>query len=304
MGDIAGVIAGAADLAMNATSKERTDGDRDVATGNKMVLYLTTGVMLKEYWVATGRASVAEGAVEPLRPYVNPLMFRLGQGTFSRIIKASVRFPFVVAPAWLLRLLQKPCEYVFRAFHTSDKLQPLRQIIGWQHSPQSRGDMSTRPTGHQYSWAAWIDEFMNFLMILEHMEVIFPLEPRENAAQCLEILFAHQHLMWWRFNIRVMPSEEWYLSPVHVKGPRQPMVRVDFVAPTQLLELPSGGASLASQLHHRCHGWRNHWGKGMHTAFSDMRHGDPAAFNEVAARLDPVGKFRPRGLPVWLDGSR
>jgi len=301
--DVAGVLEGAADLARHSTSKESSSGDRDLYTGNKIVIYLTTGVMLKEYWVAHGRSgTVLDDDVTPLKPYNNSLAFRLGQGMFSRVIKAALRFPFSVAPVWLLRLWQRPCEEIFRAMHTAASLQSVRQAVGWQHSPQSRGDMSSRPTGHQYTWAAWLDEAMNFVMNLEHMEVIFPLEPREEAHKCLDIVFAHQHLMWWRFNIRVMLSEDWYLSPVYLEGPRRPVVRVDFIMPSALLDLPSGAPSLSAKLHHGCKGWRNHWGKGMHKSFSDMRFGNPEAFNKVASQWDPNGKFRPMGLPAWFEG--
>lgn len=301
--DIAGVLDAAADLVKNSTSKETSSGDRDLYTGNKIVIYLTTGVMLKEYWVASGRSgTVLDGDVTPLKPYNNSLAFRLGQGMFSRVIKAALRFPFSVAPVWLLRLWQRPCEEIFRGMQTSAALQSVRQAVGWQHSPQSRGDMSSRPTGHQYTWAAWLDEVMNFAMNLEHMEVIFPLEPKEEAHKCLEIVFAHQHLMFWRFNIRAMLSDDWYLSPVYLEGPRRPVARVDFLMPSGLLDLPSGAPSLNAQLHHGCKGWRNHWGKGMHKSFSDMRFGNPEAFNKVVSKWDPNGKFRPMGLPAWFEG--
>jgi len=300
--DVPGVLQAAHDLATNATSKEKGTGDKDLFTGNKIVLYLATGVMLKEYWNAQGRSgNVIDGDTTPLKPYNNSMMFRLGQGPFSSFIKAVLRFPFSIAPLWAIRLAQKPCEHIFRAMHTSTALQVVRQAVGWQHSPQSRGDMSARPTGHQYTWAGWLDEAMNFVMSLEHMEVIFPVEPKEEAQKCLEIVFAHQHLMWWRFNIRVMMSEDWYLSPVSLPDrPRQPMVRVDFIMPSALLDQPMGAASLTAKLHHGCKGWRNHWGKGLHEAFSDMRFGSPEKFAEVASRWDPHGKFRPMNLPAWL----
>lgn len=300
--DVDGVLEGAADLARNVTSKETSAAGNDLYTGNKIVIYLTTGVMLKEYWVAQGRGEVLdEKDATPLKPYNNTLMFRLGQGIFSRIVKQIIRFPFSITPLWLLHYFQQPCEHIFRAMHTSVSLQAVRQAVGWQHSPQSRGDMSARPTGHQYTWAGWLDEAMNFAMMLEHMEVIFPLEPKEEARKCLQIVFAHKHLMWWRFNIRVMQSDNWYLSSVHMPGKKQPMVRVDFIMPAGLVEQSTGADSLSGQLHHGCKGWRNHWGKGMHKSFSDMRFGDPEAFNKVAHKWDPNGKFRPMGLPAWTE---
>eukprot|EP00929_Paragymnodinium_shiwhaense_P051527 TRINITY_DN25916_c0_g1_i1.p1 TRINITY_DN25916_c0_g1~~TRINITY_DN25916_c0_g1_i1.p1 ORF type:complete len:526 (+),score=149.13 TRINITY_DN25916_c0_g1_i1:112-1689(+) len=299
--DIDGVLQGAMELANNISGS-----GEEVYGGNKMVLYLAEGVMLKEFWMAQGRGNtpILDDSAEPLKPYNNSLMFRLGQGMFSRTLKAALRWPFSVTPIWLLQKLQKPCETVFRSLHTAAALQKVRQAVGWQHSPQSRGDMSAKPSGNQYTWAGWLDEAVNFIMLLEHMEVIFPLEPLDKAKKCLEIVFAHTHLMWWRFNIRVMPSDDWYLSPVYMEGAKQPMVRVDFVMPTALLDLPSGAASLTSQLQLGCPGWRNHWGKGMHKSFSDMRFGKPDAFHEVASRWDPEGKFRPMGLPTWTETPR
>jgi len=175
-------------------------------------------------------------------------------------------------------------------------------VLGWQHSPEARGEGTARPTGSQYTWAGWLDEVMNLIMGLRHVEVIFPLEPRDRAARCLDAVFAHRHLTWWRLNVRTMKSEDYLLSSTHSPGGSAPVtfLRVDFVGPGPLLDLPSGEASLTSRLRRDCPGWRKHWGKGLFKTSSEERWGDPKAFLEVAARWDPEGKFLPLGSPSWL----
>jgi len=150
---------------------------------------------------------------------------------------------------------------------------------------------------------------MNLAMGLRHVEVIFPLEPVETAAKCLEAVFAHRHLAWWRLNVRTMAAEGFYLSSTHSFNPREFLkdvffLRVDFVGPGSLLDMPSGEASLTAQLRQVCPGWRKHWGKGLFATSAEERWGNPEAFLEVAARWDPEGKFKPRASPSWLEPAR
>lgn len=271
------------------------------AVGNKLVFYLSTGVMMMEHWVPLGRANALTEEPIPLAPYVNPQVFRLGQGSFSSLYTALRGEMFAMTPKWLLNLLQVPAETAFRMLHSSPLLSTLRKVLGWQHSPENRGDGTSRPTGHQYTWAAWIDEVMNLIMGLRHVEVIFPLEPQDQAARCLETVFAYQHLTWWRLNVRTMKSEDFYLSSVHHggKGP-QTFLRVDFVSPGSLLDLPTGEAALTERLHRDCPGWRKHWGKGLFASSAEERWGEPEKFLQVAKNWDPTGKFKPKNLPSWL----
>lgn len=301
--DIDGILRDIKVLATNVTSLERTGHNREVATGNKLVFYLENGVMVKEYWEAQSRISGTElgnSSARALPAYENPLMFRLGGGLFSDGLSIFKGIVFDFAPAWVLRYLQVPAEMAFLGMHTSASLQWVRKLIGWQHSPQSRGDMGAKPSGHQYTWAAWLDEAFNWLMRLHHIEVIFPIEPKEKAAKCLKVVFDHKHLIWWRLNIRVTKSEEWFLSAVHSEDRSQSFARVDFLVPGNLLEQPSGEVSLTAQLHTDCPGWRKHWGKALWATSADEPWGNPVAFSEAAARWDPVGKFEPLNLPGWL----
>jgi len=272
-------------------------------TGNKLVFYLATGVMMMEYWTATGRAAKLEEATEPLPPYINSQVFRVGQGPLTRIYAELRSAVFGVTPLPVMSALQVPAEMAFRSLHSSPALAFVRKALGWQHSPEARGEASVRPTGNKYTWAGWLDEVMNLIMGLRHIEVIFPLEDRDRAAKCLDIVFAHKHLAWWRLNVRTQASEGFYLSSTHADtkgGEKLFFARVDFVAPGALLDIPSGEASLTKQLHEQCPGWRKHWGKGLFATSSDEQWGEPEAFLEVANRWDPNGKFVPQSMPRWL----
>lgn len=273
--------------------------------GNKLVFYLATKVMMMEHWIPTGRGANVEEAEQPLKPYLNTQPFRVGQGGASRALDAARRFVFESTPLGVLSAMQVPAEEGFRALHSSPLLSGVRQALGWQHSPENRGEGTSRPSGNQYTWAGWIDEVMNLAMGLRHVEVIFPLEPMETAAKCLEAVFAHKHLAWWRLNVRTMAAEGFYLSSTHSFNPPDSLkefffLRVDFVGPGSLLDMPSGEASLTAQLRQVCPGWRKHWGKGLFSKSAEERWGNPEAFLEVASRWDPEGKFVPRASPSWL----
>jgi len=270
--------------------------------GNKLVFYLATQVMMMEHWIPTGRAAEVQGTAEPLGPYDNPQVFRLGQGQFSQALTFTRRLAFGLTPIWLLNLLQVPAELAFRGLHSSPLLAGVRKVLGWQHSPEARGEASSRPSGNHYTWAGWLDEVMNLIMGLRHVEVIFPLEPKEQAANCLDAIFAHRHLAWWRLNVRTQRSEGFFLSSTHSPPGAKPVVflRTDFVGPGPLLDLPSGEASLTARLHRDCPGWRKHWGKSLFATSAEERWGEPEAFLEAAKRWDPDGKFRPKDTPKWL----
>jgi len=277
--------------------------------GNKLVFYLATKVMMMEHWVSAGRAANVEEVEQPLKPYLNTQPFRVGQGGLSSALAAARRFCFQSTPLEVLSAMQVPAETGFRALHSSPLLKGVRQALGWQHSPENRGEGTSRPSGNQYTWAGWIDEVMNLGMGLRHVEVIFPLEPMETAAKCLEAVLAHKHLAWWRLNVRTQSAEGFYLSSTHSFSPPESLkkdffLRVDFVAPGSLLDMPSGEASLTTQLRQVCPGWRKHWGKGLFATSAEERWGNPEAFLEVAARWDPEGKFRPRASPSWLEPAR
>jgi len=269
--------------------------------GNKLVFYLATKVMMMEHWIPTGRAAVVDEGGEPLLPYLNTQPFRIGQGMLSEALDATRRFLFGAIPLPVLSAMQVPAEAGFRALHSSPHLAVVRQALGWQHSPENRGEGTSRPTGNQYTWAGWIDEVMNLAMGLRHVEVIFPLEPKDTAAKCLDAVFAHRHLAWWRLNVRTMGSEGFHLSSTHSLGEeRVYFLRVDFVGPGSLLDMPSGEASLTAQLHEVCPGWRKHWGKGLFSSSAEERWGDPASFIKVASQWDPEGKFKSKASPSWL----
>lgn len=280
-------------------SKRQTSRE---TVGNKLVFYLATQVMMMEHWVPTGRAAAPQETGKPLSPYVNPQVFRLGQGPFSAAFAAARGLVFGATPRWLLSLLQVPAELAFRVLHSSPQLASVRKALGWQHSPEARGEASALPTGNQYTWAGWIDEVMNLIMGLRHVEVIFPVEPQHQAAKCLDAVFEHRHLAWWRLNVRTQQSESFLLSSTHSPANSAPVafLRVDFVSPGSLLDHPSGEASLTAKLHRDCPGWRKHWGKGLFASSADEQWGEPEAFLEVATRWDPQGKFRPQALPRWL----
>lgn len=274
--------------------------------GNTLVFYPATCVMMLEHWVPAGRAASLESSSEPLKPYVNPQGFRLGQGTLSNFVKASRQMVFGLMPGWFLGSLQIPAELGFWALHSSPLLARVRQVLGWQCSPEARGEASTRLTGNQYTWAGWIDEVMNVAMGLRHVEVIFPLQPKERAVKCLDAVFAHKHLAWWRLNVRTQPSEGFWLSSTHAEesddtgSARSVFLRMDFVAPGPLLDSPSGETSLTARLLAECPGWRKHWGKALFASSAEERWGEPEQFLEAVDRWDPQGKFQPQGLPKWL----
>jgi len=269
-------------------------------TGNKLVFYLATNVMMMEYWIATGRAAELEESPAPLPPYINNQVFRVGQGPLTNIYAELRNAVFGLTPLAVLSALQVPAEIAFRSLHASPALAFVRKALGWQHSPEARGEASVKPSGNQYTWAGFLDEIMNLIMGLRHIEVIFPLDDRERAAKCLDIVFAHKHLAWWRLNVRTMASEGFYLSSTHSATKGAFFARVDFVAPGALLDMPSGEASLTAQLHRDCPGWRKHWGKGLFASSADEQWGEPEAFVEVASRWDPNGKFMPKSMPRWL----
>jgi len=280
-------------------SKKQTSQE---TVGNKLVFYLSTDVMMMEHWVPTGRAAELQGAGDPLKPYVNPQPFRVGQGTLTTSYMALRDIGFKLTPKWWLSLMHIPAETVFRGIHSSPSLAKVRKALGWQHSPEARGEGSARPTGIQYTWAGFVDEVMNLMMGLRHVEVIFPLYPEENAIKCLDVVFAHKHLAWWRLNIRTQQSESFFISSTHAPLGTKPIpyLRVDFVSPGGLLDSTSGEASLTTRLRSECPGWRKHWGKGLFATSSQDAWGEPDAFLEVAARYDPQGKFKPAASPSWL----
>lgn len=279
-------------MAKQVTSRENV--------GNKLVFYLTTGTMMMEHWVPQGRTDLHDSE-EPLAPYKNPQVFRLGQGQFSSLLGRWREKVLAGMPRWILAVTQVPAEVAFKGLHTSPLLETFRQLTGWQHSPTARGEGTARPTGHQYTWAAVLDETFNLLLGLRHVEVIFPLEPKDTAGRCLDAVFAHKHLAWFRLNVRTMQSEDFYLSSVHgPKGKKVVFLRVDFVGPGALLDHPSGEASLTEQLRRDCPGWRKHWGKGLFAAAPEERWGEPEEFLKVAARYDPTGKFKSRNTPKWI----
>lgn len=272
--------------------------------GNKLVFYLASQVMMMEHWIPTGRAGTLQESGTALAPYINRQPFRVGQGEWSHVHWFCRRLAFTMTPKSILTMLQIPAEAIFRGLHSSPSLSWLRKALGWQHSPEARGEASERPTGIQYTWAGWLDEVMNLIMGLRHIEVIFPLEPQAQAAKCLDVVFAHRHLAWWRLNVRTMQSEGFPLSSTYAPPGGKPLtfLRVDFVGPGDLIDMPDGEASLTAQLRKDCPGWRKHWGKGLFATSAEERWGDAEAFLEVANRWDPSGKFRPRENPTWLGG--
>jgi hypothetical protein len=279
--------------------------------GNKLVFYLQSGVQMVEHWIPTGREmNVAEGVEEGghhhfhIAPYQNRQPFRVGQGPLTRAYAVAREAFFKASPTIVLDKLQLLSEMLFRGIHSSPMLSKVRKALGWQHSPESRGEGSDfkNPTGLQYSWAGWVDEFFNLAMGLRHVEVIFPIEPREQATKCLEIVFAHKHLAWWRLNIRTQLSENFHISSTYTPKGSKPVyfARVDFVSPGAQMDLPTGEASMTEQLHKDCPGWRKHWGKGLFGSSAEEQWGDAKAFKEVVTRWDPSGKFQARASPKWL----
>merc|ERR1740121_25143 len=258
---------------------------------------------MMEHWIGTGRAAELQEAGEPLKPYVNTQPFRVGQGSLSTWYRKVRDFVFSLTPLSLINLFQLPAEAAFRGLHSSPMLKKVRQVMGWQHSPEARGEASVRPTGNQWTWAGILDEVVNLIMGLRHIEVVFPIEPKERAVKCLDIILSHKHLTWWRMNVRTQKSEGFHLSSTHAPVGTKPTVflRVDFVAPGPLLDLSTGEASLTSQLREGCPGWRKHWGKGLFTTAAEEQWGDAEAFLKVAANYDPSGKFVPRQNPKWLN---
>merc|ERR1712151_527437 len=108
-------------------------------------------------------------------PYVNSQPFRVGQGDLSHWYAKFLFLAFSTTPVEVLNLLQVPAELAFRGLHASPMLSKVRKTMGWQHSPEARGESSQTPTGNQYTWAGFLDEVFNLLMGLRHVEVIFPL---------------------------------------------------------------------------------------------------------------------------------
>eukprot|EP00425_Heterocapsa_triquetra_P038931 CAMPEP_0195074302 /NCGR_PEP_ID=MMETSP0448-20130528/17443_1 /TAXON_ID=66468 /ORGANISM="Heterocapsa triquestra, Strain CCMP 448" /LENGTH=544 /DNA_ID=CAMNT_0040106537 /DNA_START=77 /DNA_END=1709 /DNA_ORIENTATION=+ len=265
--------------------------------GNKLVFYMQSEVQMVEHWVPVpeGRAMpVADGVEQGLghthfkvESYQNKQPFRVGQGPLTRAYASAREVFFRTMPPIILDQLQLLSETAFRGIHSSPILKRVRKTLGWQHSPESRGEgaEATNPKGLQYSWAGWIDEFFNLAMGLRHVEVIFPVEPRARAIKCLDIVFAHKHLAWWRLNIRTQRSENFYISPTFTPEGSKPIyfARVDFVSPGAQMDLPNGEASLTEQLHKDCPGWRKHWGKGLFGSSAEEQWGDAEAFKEVAA---------------------
>jgi len=294
LADTPGVIDKLLAMTERQTSRE--------TVGNKLVFYLATGVMMMEHWVPMGRAASLQDAGEPLPPYVNRQPFRVGQGALTRMYAELRAAAFGATPLGVLNALQVPAEMAFKGLHSSPALAAVRKALGWQHSPEARGEGSERPTGNQYTWAGWLDEVMNLLMGLRHVEVIFPLEPKDKAVRCLDAVFAHRHLAWWRLNVRTQQSEGFHLSSTYGEPGAKPVsfARVDFVGPGALLDLPTGEASLTARLRSECPGWRKHWGKGLFATSAEEQWGNPAAFLEAAARWDPASKFVPLKNPRWL----
>lgn len=268
--------------------------------GNKLVFYLNSGAMMVEHWVPTGRAADPKES-EPLAPYINTQPFRVGQGALTSTWATLRTMFFGNVPRRWLELFQVPAELAFKGLHTAKVMASVRSTIGWQHSPESRGEGSAKPTGMQFTWAGWLDEVTNLLMGLRHVEVIFPLEPMDKAERCLDIVLKHKHLAWWRLNVRTQQSEGYYLSSTYAEPGAKPVtfLRVDFVAPGGLMALPDGEASLTSQLRKGCPGWRKHWGKGLFTTAAEDSWGDAGKFIAVAEQWDPDGKFVPRDTPAW-----
>lgn len=152
--------------------------------------------------------------------------------------------------------------------------------------------------GNQYTWANLIDDSANFILSLRHVEVVFPLEPRERAVKCMDIFYKYSHFYWFRSYIRMMPGDKHYLSTVH-GDPDTWFVRVDFVTPAKILERDE--AQFTADLHASCPGWRKHWGKSLWTTSAEEPWGDFEAFSAVAKRWDPERKFRPVDWPAWAE---
>lgn len=268
--------------------------------GNKLVFYSESGILVEEHWVATGRTT--DHTYQELKPYDNQQIFRLGQGgLFSESLRWTQTFLYGITPMPILLFQQWMAEEIFRALHTSDRLAGFRKMVGWQHSPEARGEGSKRPSGLQYTWAGWLDEIVNLLTGLQHTEVIFPMQPAQQAEACLKIVFKYRHISWWRVNVRAMDSEDFYLSSVHhAKGSEKGVfLRVDFVGPRALIE--QNEVPMKEELARECPGWRKHWGKALfRTTNTEEKWGRAKEFVEVVKRYDPDLKFRPKGLPTWL----
>jgi hypothetical protein len=268
--------------------------------GNKLVFYSESGILVEEHWVATGRST--NHTYQELKPYDNQQIFRIGQGgVFSEFLRWVQNFLYGITPMPALQFQQWMAEEVFRALHTSDRLKGFRKALGWQHSPEARGEGSARPSGLQYTWAGWLDEIVNLLTGLQHTEVIFPMKPAKQAEACLEIVFKYRHISWWRVNVRAMDSEDFFLSSVHhAQGSNKDVfLRVDFVGPRALIE--QNEAPMKEELAQKCPGWRKHWGKALfRTTNTEEKWGRAKEFVEVVKRYDPDLKFRPKGLPAWL----
>jgi len=270
-----------------------------------------SGKMVQEHWAnvaSTPGSQTPEGNGTFQMPrYDNAQVFRLGQGgPVSTWIGMSQGVFFSLMPSAFMLRFQAGAEGLFKALHTSESLSVLRSMLGWQHSPDGRGEVHQKPKGYLYTWAGWLDEVVNLMMGLQHVEVIFPLYPLDKAAKCVEKVLEFKHLAWWRLNIRAMGSEAFYLSSVHRPPTATPpanssstaFLRVDFVTPARLLQ--AAEPSLTAELHRVCPGWRKHWGKSLFTQDNhDAGWGD-AKFAEVARRFDPDGKFCPRDLPGWV----
>ena len=152
--------------------------------------------------------------------------------------------------------VQTAAESLFKGLHTSESLSVVRSLLGWQHSPDGRGEVHQKPKGYLYTWAGWLDEIVNLFMGLQHVEVIFPLYPIDRATQCVQTVLDFKHLAWWRLNIRAMGAEAFPLSSVHSSLPVNPknvsataFLRVDFVTPMKLLQVSRCAAPMAYDVH-------------------------------------------------------
>jgi len=276
---------------------------------DKLVIFVMSGKMVQEHWsnVPSNNQAIPAGTTYEMPRYDNRQIFRLGQGgPMSSWISAGQTCFFSLTPSWMLLRVQAAAEALFKGLHTSESLSVVRSLLGWQHSPDGRGEVHQKPKGYLYTWAGWLDEVVNLMMGLQHVEVIFPLYPLEQASKCIETVLEFKHLAWWRLNIRAMGAESFYLSSVHgtaaansTNKTATAFLRVDFVTPQRLLQ--ASEPALTEKLHRVCPGWRKHWGKSL---FTQDKHnagwGDAAAFATVARKWDPKGKFCPRDLPDWV----
>lgn len=139
--------------------------------------------MVQEHWAHadTQPEPPTKGTTYDMPAYDNGQMFRLGQGgAVSGYIASSQSLMFSVMPSWFTIRFQGVAEHLFRLLHTSESLGFMRAILGWQHSPDGRGEVHKQPKGYLYTWAGWLDEIVNLFMGLQHVEVCRP-----SACLCL-----------------------------------------------------------------------------------------------------------------------